>query len=149
MVSLEMYSKPTSLSTSSMSSLSKTSESLQIPPQVMLNVGQGLDLQQQSLKPHGHVCMFLQGYQVLNLTEGHHNLDPLLLASVLEYRKLSEVLGTSVWIVWIHEVLQIDPLRLVRVRPIHLFHLLHLGNKRNRGDSFGQKEEKQRKIRKN
>jgi hypothetical protein len=34
-------------------------------------------------------------------------------------------------VVWIHEKLQLDPLRLVRFRPINLVHLLHLGNKRN------------------
>jgi hypothetical protein len=40
------------------------------------------------------------------------------------------VLGASSWVVWIHEKLQLDPIRLVRVRTINLVHLLHLGNKR-------------------
>jgi hypothetical protein len=38
-----------------------------------------------------------------------------------------------------HEKLQLDPLRLVRVRPINLVHLLHLGNKRN-GGGFSRAE---------
>jgi hypothetical protein len=33
-------------------------------------------------------------------------------ASILEDRKLSGVLGASSWVVWIHEKLQLDPLRL-------------------------------------
>jgi hypothetical protein len=75
------------------------------------------------------------GYQVLNLTEGHHPLDPVLWdpTSILEDSKVSGVLGASSWVVWIHEKLQLDPLRLVRISPINLVHLLHLGNKRNGG----------------
>jgi hypothetical protein len=96
----------------------------------MLKVIQGLTLPQ-SQKYSGLVSRLLQGHQVLNLTEGHHPLDPLLWASILEDRKLSGVFG--VWVIWIHEELQLDPLRLVRVRPINLVHLLNLGNKRNWG----------------
>jgi hypothetical protein len=66
-------------------------------------------------------------HQVLNLTEGHHPLDPILWASIFEDSKLSGVLGG--WVVWIHEKVQLDPLRLVRIRPINVVHLLHLGNK--------------------
>jgi hypothetical protein len=41
----------------------------------------------------------------LNLSEGHHPLDPLLWASILEDGKVSGVLGG--WNVWIHEKLTI------------------------------------------
>jgi hypothetical protein len=76
----------------------------------------------------------------------HKNLlDPLLLASMLEGSKLSGVLGACSLVVWIHEKLKLDPLRLVSIRPINLVHLIHLGNKRN-GDSCAQKEAKQRRI---
>jgi hypothetical protein len=77
---------------------------------------------QQSPKHPGLVSRFLHGHQVLNLTEGHHPLDPLLWdpAFILEDIKLTGVLGASSWFVWIHEKLQLDPLRLVSVRPIHL-----------------------------
>jgi hypothetical protein len=77
--------------------------------------------------------------------EGHHPLDPILWASILEDSKLSGVFRTSSWVVWIHEKLKLDPLRLVCVRPINLVHLLQLGNKRN-GGSRAQKEAKQRNI---
>jgi hypothetical protein len=80
---------------------------------------------------HDYVSRFLHGHQVLNLMERHHPLDPVLRASILEDSKLSGVLGIQGWLVWIHEELQLDPLKLVRVRPINLVHLLHLGNKRN------------------
>jgi hypothetical protein len=66
-------------------------------------------------------------FQVLNLMEGHHPLNPHLWLSILEDSKLSGVLGG--WIVWIHEELQLDPLRVICIRPIHIVHLLHLGNK--------------------
>jgi hypothetical protein len=52
--------------------------------------------------------------------------------SILEDSKLSGVLEIQGWVVWIHEKLQFDPLRLIRIRAINLFHLLQLGNKRNR-----------------
>jgi hypothetical protein len=71
---------------------------------------------QQSQKHPGLVRRFLHGHQVLNLTEGHHPLDAILWAPVLDYRKLSGVLGALSWVVWIDEKLQIDPIRLVRVR---------------------------------
>jgi hypothetical protein len=64
---------------------------------------------------------------------GLNLIDPILWASILEDSKLSGVLGASSWVVWIHEKLQLDPLRLVCVSPINLVHLLHLGNKRNGG----------------
>jgi hypothetical protein len=95
---------------------------------MMFKVRQGLTLQQSPQHP-GLVRRFLHGNQVLNLTEGHHQLDPVLWASILEDSKLSGVLGTSSWVVWIHEKLQLDPFRLVRVSPINLVHLIHLGNK--------------------
>jgi hypothetical protein len=113
---------------------------------MMFKIKQGLTLQQ-SLKHPGLVSRFLHGHQVLNLTEGHHPLDPILWASILEDSKLLGVLGTSSWVVCIHEKLQLDPLRLVRIRPINLVHLFHLGNKGNwGGDSGAQKEAKQRRI---
>jgi hypothetical protein len=91
---------------------------------------------QQSPKHPALVRRFLHGHQVLNITKGHHQLDPILWvpASVLEDSKLSGVLGTSSWVIWIHEELQLDPLRLVCIRLINLVHLLQLGNKRNRGE---------------
>jgi hypothetical protein len=45
--------------------------------------------------------------------EGYHPLDPVLWASIFEDRKLSGVLGTSIFVVWIHEKLQLDPLRII------------------------------------
>jgi hypothetical protein len=71
--------------------------------------------------------------------EGHHPLDPILWASMLEVSKLSGVLGASSWVFWIHEKLQLDPLRLVRIRPIKLVHILHIGNERN-GEGFSLTE---------
>jgi hypothetical protein len=62
----------------------------------MFKVGQELTLQQSPKHP-GLVQRFLDGHQVLNLTEGHHPLDPLLLASILEDIKLSGLLGG--WII--------------------------------------------------
>jgi hypothetical protein len=75
-------------------------------------------------------------HQFLNLTEGHHSPDPILWASILEDRKISGVFGIQGWVVWIHGKLQLDPLRLVRIRPINLVHILHLGNKSNGGGEF-------------
>jgi hypothetical protein len=49
------------------------------------------------------------------------------------------VLGIQGWVVWIDESLQLDPLRLVRVRPINLVHLLHLG-KKGMGGGFSRTE---------
>jgi hypothetical protein len=98
----------------------------------MFKIRQGLTLQQSPKQP-GLVNRFLHGHYVLNLPEGNHPLDPILWdpASILEDSKLLGVLGGSCWAVWIHEKLQIDPLRLVCFSPINLAHLLHLGNKRN------------------
>jgi hypothetical protein len=93
---------------------------------------------QQSPKYPGLVRRFLDGHQVLNFTEGHHPLDLILWESILEDRKLLGVLGIQGWVVCMHEKLQLDPLRLVRISPINLVHLLHLGNKRNGG--FSQTE---------
>jgi hypothetical protein len=101
---------------------------------MIFKIRQGFTLQQSSEHP-GLISRFLHGCQVLNLPEDHHPLDPLLWASILEYRKLSGVLETLRWVIWIHEKLQLDPLRLVLVSPISLVHLLHLGNKRNGGFS--------------
>jgi hypothetical protein len=101
---------------------------------MMFKIRQGLTLKQ-SLKHPDLVSRFLHGHQVLNLMEGHHPLDPVLWPFILEDSKLLGVLAASSWVVWIHEKLQVDTLRLVRVRPINLIHLLHLGNKRNGGFS--------------
>jgi hypothetical protein len=96
---------------------------------------------QQSPKHPGIVRRFLHGHQVLNLTEDHHPLDPVLWASILEDIKLSGVLGIQGWVIWIHEKLQLDPLRLVCISPINLVHLVHLGNKRNWGGrGFSRRE---------
>jgi hypothetical protein len=84
---------------------------------------------QQSPKHPGLVSRFLHEHHVLNLTSGHNKFDTLLWESILEDSKLSRVLVG--WIVWIHEKLQLYPLRLVHVRPINLVRLLHLGNRRN------------------
>jgi hypothetical protein len=111
---------------------------------MMFKIRQGLTIQQSPKHP-GLVRRFLHGHQVLNLTEGHHPLDPILWASILEDSKLSGVLVTSGWVVWIHEKLQLDPLRLVRFRPVNLVHLLHLGNKKW-GEYCVKKEAKQRTI---
>jgi hypothetical protein len=99
---------------------------------MMFKIRQGLTLQQ-SLKHPGLVSRFFHGHQVLNLTEGHHPLDPILWVSILEVRNLSGVLGTSSWVVWMYEKLQLDPVRLVHARPINLVHPLYLRNERKRG----------------
>jgi hypothetical protein len=104
---------------------------------MMFKIRQGLKLQQ-SLKHPGLFSRFFHGHQVLNLTEGNHPLDSFLWAAILEYSKLSGVIGTSGWVVWIHEKFKLDPLRLVRIRPINFVHLLHLGNKRN--EAFSRTE---------
>jgi hypothetical protein len=100
----------------------------------MFKIRQGLTFQQSPKHPV-FFCRFLHAHQVLNLTEGNHPLDPILFVSILEYSKLSGVTGASSWVVWIHEKIQLVPLRLFRIRPINLVHLLHLGNKRNGGFS--------------
>jgi hypothetical protein len=56
---------------------------------MMFKVGLGLTLQQSPKHP-GLVSMFIQEHQVLNLTEGHHPLDPPLWASILEDIKYQE-----------------------------------------------------------
>jgi hypothetical protein len=104
---------------------------------MMFKLIQGLTLKQSPKHP-GLVSRLLHEYQVLNLTEYHHPFDPILWASILEDSKLSGVLGTSGWVVWIHEKLQLDPIRLVRVRPINLVHLLHLQNERYGGRWFSR-----------
>jgi hypothetical protein len=73
-----MYSKLTSLSTSSMSLLSGTSDSFasKPPQEIMFKIRQGLTIQQSPKHP-GLVSRFLHGHQVLNLTEGHHPFDPI------------------------------------------------------------------------
>jgi hypothetical protein len=98
----------------------------------MFKMRQGLTLQQSPKHP-GLVNRFLQGHQFFNLTEDHHPRNSILWdpTSIIEDSKLSGVLGASSWVVWIHDKLQLDPLRLVHIRSINLFHLLHLGNKRN------------------
>jgi hypothetical protein len=87
---------------------------------------------QDNPKYSGLVSRFFQCYQQdFNLKEGHYLLDPLPWESILEDSKLCGVLGG--WAILIHEKLQSDPFRLVRVRPINLVRLLHLENKRNGG----------------
>jgi hypothetical protein len=61
----------------------------------MLKAKQDLTVQQSPKNP-GLVSRFLHGHQLLNLTEGHHPLDPLLWASILEDSKLSGVLGVKI-----------------------------------------------------
>jgi hypothetical protein len=112
----------------------------------MLKIRQGLTLQQSTKHP-GLFSRLLHGHQVPNLTEGHHLIDTLLWVSILEDSKMLGVRGTSSWFIRIHELLYIDPLRLVCVSPIKLFHLLHLGDKMNRWwVSCAQKEAKKRNI---
>jgi hypothetical protein len=106
---------------------------------MMFKIRQGLS-HEQSLKHPGLISRFLHGHQVLNLTEGHHPLDPILWASILENSKLLGVLGTSSLFVWVHEKIQLDPIRLVSFRPIKLVHLLSLGNKRNWRGWFSRTE---------
>jgi hypothetical protein len=60
---------------------------------MMFKIRQGLTLQK-SPKYTGLVSSYLQEHQVLNLTEGHHPLDPILWASNLEDIKLSGKLVT-------------------------------------------------------
>jgi hypothetical protein len=71
---------------------------------MMFKVRKGLTLQESPKHP-GLVSRFLHGHQVLNVTESHHPLDPILWASILEDTKLSGILGASSWVVWIHEKL--------------------------------------------
>jgi hypothetical protein len=71
---------------------------------MMFKTRQGFTLQQSPKHP-GLVSRFLHGHQVLNFMKDHHPLDPVLWASILEDRKLSGVLGTSSWVVWINEKL--------------------------------------------
>jgi hypothetical protein len=97
---------------------------------MMFKVRQDLILQQSPKYP-GLFNRLLQRNQVLNLTEGHQPLDPLLWKSILEDSKVSEVLGTSSWVVWILEECYLDPLSLIYVRSINLVYLLYLENKRN------------------
>jgi hypothetical protein len=66
--------------------------------------------------------------------ENHEEIDQLLLTSILEYSKLSGVIGD--WVILIHDKVQIDPLRLVCIKCIHLVHLLQFKNKRNGGGDF-------------
>jgi hypothetical protein len=71
---------------------------------MMFKIRQGLTLEQSPKYP-GLVSRFLHVHQVLNLTKGHHPLDPILWAYILEDSKLLRVLGTLGWVVWIHEKL--------------------------------------------
>jgi hypothetical protein len=50
---------------------------------MMFNIRQGLALMRR----------FLQAHQVLNITEGHHPINTILWASILEDKKLSGLLG--------------------------------------------------------
>jgi hypothetical protein len=61
--------------------------------QVMFKVCQCLTLQQ-CPNHHAFASRFFDGHQVLNLTEGHQPLDPLLKAIILEDSKVSGVLGS-------------------------------------------------------
>jgi hypothetical protein len=61
---------------------------------MMLKLGQGLTVQQIPKYPN-LLRRFIDGHQVLNLTEGHHQIDPLFWEYILEDAKLSGVL--EVW----------------------------------------------------
>jgi hypothetical protein len=108
---------------------------------MMIKIRKGLILQQSPKHP-GLFRRFLHGNQVLNLTEGHHPLDPVLWASVLEDSKLSGVLGIQGWVVWIHEDLQLDPVRLVHISPINLVHLFTLETKGMEGEVLKHRRRK-------
>jgi hypothetical protein len=58
---------------------------------MMFKIRHGLTLQQIPKHP-GLVIKFFQAHQVLNLTEGHHPLDPILWASILEDTNCREYL---------------------------------------------------------
>jgi hypothetical protein len=102
---------------------------------MMFKIREGLTLQQSS-KHLGLVSRFLHGHQVLNLTEGHHPLDPILwvlhpslkIANCREYLEPEAGFSGSMRnSKLIREKFQLDSFRLVFVRPINLVHLLHLG----------------------
>jgi hypothetical protein len=76
--------------------------------------------------------------------EGHHPLDPILWASILEDSKLSGLIGASSWFIFIYEKLELDPLRLVQVRAINLVHILHLGNESYGGGGFTHRRRQSR-----
>jgi hypothetical protein len=59
---------------------------------MMFNIRQGLALNQSPKLP-GLMRRFLQAHQVLNITEGHHPINTILWASILEDKKLSGLLG--------------------------------------------------------
>jgi hypothetical protein len=65
---------------------------------MMFKITQGLTIQQITKHP-SLISRFLHEHQVLNLKEGHHPLDPIIWASILEDSKLSGVLGASDWVV--------------------------------------------------
>jgi hypothetical protein len=94
---------------------------------MMFKIRQVLTLHQNP-KHLGLDQRFIHGYQVLKLTEGHHSLDSILWASILEDSKMSGVLGISSCVVWIHEKIKLDSLRLVRVRLISLLKGLKLSS---------------------
>jgi hypothetical protein len=84
---------------------------------MMFKIRQGFALQQSPKLPD-FVSRFLQEHQILNLMEGYQALDSLLFASIIGDSKLMRVPRS--WFIWIHEELQLDPLRTVDIRPIHL-----------------------------
>jgi hypothetical protein len=71
---------------------------------MVIEMIQGLTLQQ-SLKHPDLVRSFLYGHQVLNLTEGHHPLDAILWASILEGSEISRLLGALSWFFEVRSIL--------------------------------------------
>jgi hypothetical protein len=82
-----------------MSPLSGTSESpvSNLPHEMMFKIRQDLNFQQNPKHP-GHISRILQGHQILNLTEDHHPLDPVLWASIIEDSKMSGEFGIQGWV---------------------------------------------------
>jgi hypothetical protein len=126
---MEIYPKTifSSLSTSLMSSLPGSSES---SASNMLKIKQGLILQK--LKTSWscqQVHSRTSGSQSHGRKSNNVILDPLLLASIIEDKKVLGVLGTLCNFIWIHEEFLLDPPRVVCIRPIHLVYLFTLGTK--------------------
>jgi hypothetical protein len=110
---------------------------------MMPKIRQGLTIQHSSKHP-GLVIGLFQGYQVLNLKGGNKKHDTLLWASILEDNKVSGIIGG--WIIWIHEEIQPDPIRLFRIRAIYIFNILHIENKSNGGGVLVDRRMKRKGI---
>jgi hypothetical protein len=98
MASLGMFSKPKSQINNSMRSISGIC--FQCPLQMKLNLRQGLALQKSATDPC-LVSRFSQGYQVLNLTEGHQIMNYLIQSSENLSLKIENC--REGWLVWIYE----------------------------------------------